>query len=187
MMSSLLPLVTRAILSPPLPSRWFFHLACDPVVPTHRGLRPVASLTLALVRGFRRHPLLMVNAVLLAAVAAAIAWRGMQVIRPGSPPPADLFIQSIATEDGDLGWRQLCPALQSQLPRDVLEEQARTQRTVQLQQGVTLSIEHVGDRSRPTGGEIRFYIATAHRADGSTGQKTYVIQTQASGCVESVA
>jgi hypothetical protein len=147
----------------------------------------VGSLAFALLRGFRRHPLLIFNAVLLAVVAAAMAWRGIQFVQPSSVPPADLFIQSIATEDGDLGWRQLCPALQSQLPRDVLEEQARAQRTVQLQQGVTLNIEHIGDRPRPTGGEIRVYIATAHRADGSSGQKTYVIQTQANGCVESVA
>jgi hypothetical protein len=116
----------------------------------------------------------------------ALAWRGVDAGRATAPAPADLFMRSIAIEDGDLGWQQLCPALQDQLPRDVLEQQASAQRTFQLQQGVTLSIEHVGDRPRPSGGEIRFYVATAHRADGATGQKTYVIQTQASGCVESV-
>jgi hypothetical protein len=130
---------------------------------------------------------LLVNVLLLVGVATALAWRGVEVGRATAPAPADLFMQSIATEDGDLGWQQLCPALQNQLPRTVLEQQASAQRTFQLQQGVTLSIEHVGDRPRPSGGEIRFYVATAHRADGSTGQKTYVIQTQASGCVESVA
>src|SRR5215831_15972315 len=106
MTSSSLPLATRAVLSQPLPSKWSFHLACDLVVPTLSGCQRVANLAYALVRGFRRHPLLILNAVLLAAVAAAILWKGAHVIRPGSPSPADLFIQSIATEDGDLGWRQ---------------------------------------------------------------------------------
>jgi hypothetical protein len=129
----------------------------------------------------------LLNALLFAGVATALAWRGVDAVRATAPAPADLFMQSIATEDGDLGWQQLCPALQSELPRDALEQQASAQRTSQLQQGVTLSIEHVGDTPRPSGGEIRFYVATAHRADGSTGQKSYVIQTQASGCVESVA
>jgi hypothetical protein len=147
----------------------------------------VARLAAAVARGLTRHPLLLLNALLLAGVAAAFAWRGVEAGRATAPDPADLFMQSIATEDGDLGWQQLCPALQNQLPRDVLEQQASAQRTFQVQQGVTLSIEHVGDRPRPEGGEIRFYVATAHRADGSTGQKSYVIQTQASGCVESVA
>jgi hypothetical protein len=100
--------------------------------------------------------------------------------------PADVFMQSVASEDGGLGWSQLCPMLQNQLPRDALEQHSLTQRALQAQQGVTLSIDHVGDRPRPTGGEIRFYIATAHGSDGSTGQKTYVVKTQASGCVESV-
>jgi len=57
---------------------------------------------------------------------------------------------------------------------------------VEGRMGVALKIDHVGDRPRPTGGEIRFYIATARATDGSTGQKTYVVKTQASGCVESV-
>jgi hypothetical protein len=147
----------------------------------------VVRLTAAVARGLKRHPLLLLNTLLLVGVATALAWRGADAGRATAPVPADLFMQSIATEDGDLGWQQLCPELQEQLPRDALEQQASTQRVFQLQQGVTLSIEHVGDRPRPSGGEIRFYVATAHRADGSTGQKTYVIQTRASGCVESVA
>jgi hypothetical protein len=150
-------------------------------------LELVRKLTAAVGRGLKRHPLLLLNLLLLAGVATALVWRGVDAVRANAPAPADLFMQSIASEDGDLGWQQLCPALQDQLPRAVLEQQASAQRTFQLQQGVTLSVEHVGDRPRPSGGEIRFYVATAHRSDGSTGQKTYVIQTQANGCVESVA
>ena len=145
----------------------------------------VVSVVCAVVRALRRHPLLVLNALLLVALGAAGAWRSAELTR-AVPTPADLFMRSVATEDADLGWRQLCPSLQNHLPRDVLEQHTLTQRTLQAQQGLTLSIEHVGDRPRPTGGEVRVYVATARAADGSTGQKTYVIKTQASGCVESV-
>jgi hypothetical protein len=145
----------------------------------------VVSVACALGRGLRRHPLLVLNALLLVGLGAAGVWRGVELTRAVATP-ADLFMRSVATEDADLGWRQLCPALQNELPRDVLEQHTLAQRTLQAQQGLTLSIEHVGDRPRPTGGEVRFYVATAHGADGSSGQKTYVIKTQASGCVESV-
>jgi hypothetical protein len=140
----------------------------------------------AWARGLRRHPLLLVHVALLLALAGAGLWRSGQLARGSSPTPADLFMQSIASEDADLGWAQLCPTLQEQLPREVLEQETLTQRALQARQGLTLHIEHVGDRPRPTGGEIRFYIATARDADGATGQKTYVIKTQASGCVEAV-
>jgi hypothetical protein len=143
-------------------------------------------MVVAVARGLRRHPLLVVNAILLVGLAATAAWRYPPPMWADSPTPADVFMQSVASEDGGLGWLQLCPDLQTQLPRDVLEQQTQLQRATQSQTGVTLRIDHVGDRPRPTGGEIRFYVATAHATDGSTGQKTYVVKTQASGCVESV-
>jgi hypothetical protein len=140
----------------------------------------------AIARGLRRHPSLLINAVLLLLIGTAGVWRGASVARATPPVPADLFIQSIATEDGDLGWNQLCPALRQQLPRESLEQLTASQRTIASDRGMTLSVEHVGDRPRPSGGEIRFYVATLHTADGEIGQKTYVITTQASGCVESI-
>ena len=140
----------------------------------------------ALARGLQRHPLLLLNAVLLLLIGAVGIWRGANVVRANSQLPADLFMQSIASEDGGLGWNQLCPSLQQQLPRETLEQLTATQRTVASENGVTLTVEHVGDRPRPNGGEIRFYIATLHSADGAIGQKTYVITTQAGGCVESI-
>jgi hypothetical protein len=143
-------------------------------------------VAIAFARGLRQHPLLVVNALLLMGLAAAVDWRYAQPMWAESPAPADLFMQSVATEDGRLGWSQLCPDLQTLLPRDILEQQTEMQRTTQSQMGVTLRIDHVGDRARPTGGEIRFYVANALATDGSTGQKTYVVKTQASGCVESV-
>jgi hypothetical protein len=138
------------------------------------------------VRGLRRHPWLLLNALLLVGVCASGLSRTSDLLAWTSPTPADLFMQSVAASDGGLGWSQLCPTLQSQLPRDVLEHQTVAQQILHIQHGVTLRIEHVGDRPRPTGGEIRFYVATAQGADGSTGQKAYVVKTQANGCVESV-
>ena len=146
----------------------------------------MVSLVAALAHGFRRHPWVVVNVILLFGVGAAGYSRLVEARPTRISTPADLFMQSIATEDGDLGWKQLCPSLQNELPRDVLEQQTVRQRSAQIQDGVTLTIDHVGDRARPTGGEVHFYVATAHSADGSTGQKTYVVMTQASGCVESV-
>jgi hypothetical protein len=142
--------------------------------------------TAASLRGLRRHPMVLLNALLLMAVVVAAAWRFTGVVSGSSQTPADLFMQSVATEDGSLGWNQLCPALQVQLPRDVLMQQTDTLRSSHAQTGVTLTIQHIGDWPRTTGGEIRVYVATAHAPGGSTGQKTYVLQTQASGCVESV-
>jgi hypothetical protein len=140
----------------------------------------------ALARGLGRHPFVVVNLLVLAGLAGAGAWRATEPSRASSPTPADLFMQSIATDDANRGWAQLCPALQAQVPLDVLEQQTLTQQAFQVQHGLTLSIEHVGDRPRPTGGEIRFYVATARDSGGATGQKTYVVKTQADSCVEAV-
>ena len=139
-----------------------------------------------MLAGLLRHPILCLNAVLLMAVAGAAYWR----LTDGGPvsraTPADLFMQSVVTEDGSLGWNQLCPTLQVQLPRDVLEQHTQSLRAQHAQAGVTLTVKHVGDSERAAGGQIRVYVATEHAPDGSTGEKTYVLQTQVSGCVESI-
>ena len=67
----------------------------------------VTRTSRAIGRGLRRHPLLVVNAFLLLLVGTAGIWRGTNVGRPGPQAPADVFMQSVATEDGDLGWNQL--------------------------------------------------------------------------------
>ena len=141
----------------------------------------------AVVRGLRRDPWVAINSLLLVAVCAVFATYRPHVATSDSGVPADLFMQSIATEDGDLGWRQLCPELQQQLPRDVLVQQSMTQRTLQESQGLSLSVEPVGDRPTPSGGRVHVYIATTHDADGAIGQKVYSVTTRASGCVESVS
>jgi hypothetical protein len=137
--------------------------------------------------------MLVVNAALMVAVLFAAYWRftdtdtvAARSSAAAPATPADLFMQSVATEDGALGWNQLCPALQVQLPRATLEQKTAELRASHIQSGVTLTIDHVGDWPRTNGGQIRVYVATEHAADGSTGQKTYVLQTQPGGCVESV-
>jgi hypothetical protein len=125
---------------------------------------------------------------LLVLVALAVVWQitlRAQTPRPALAP-ADLFMQSVATRDGNLGWNQLCSFVQAQVPLQLVVEQTEAQRVAEAGQGVTLSVDHVGDRPRPEGGEIRFYVATAHWAEGRARQKTYIVMTQASGCVESV-
>src|ERR1700716_4079410 len=118
--------------------------------------------------------MLSVNVLLVLGVSIAAFWRFLGPVSASPPVPADLFMQSVATEDAGLGWNQLCPELRAQVPLDALQQQTLTQQAIQIQEGMTLSIEHVGDRPRPTGGEIRFYVATSHGTHGSAGQATYV-------------
>jgi hypothetical protein len=37
-------------------------------------------------------------------------------VQANTPTPADLFMRSVVKRDGNLGWHQLCPALQAQKP-----------------------------------------------------------------------
>lgn len=100
--------------------------------------------------------------------------------------PADRFMQSIVTEDGALGWRQLCPSIHAQLPQDELVQQANAERAAAARQGVWLTMEFKGTHARQGGGELRVYLVTAHWPNGTTQQRTFNVFTQASGCVEDV-
>lgn len=146
---------------------------------------PERAFVHALFRGFGRHPVVLLGMLVL--VTAVPLTGQTRLHSEPSGAPADLFMQSVATLDGDLGWRQLCPAVQAQLPRAVILEQTGAQRLAASERGVSLSIDHVGDRGRPDGGKLHFYVATAHGADGAVSQKTYIVETQPGGCVESVA
>jgi hypothetical protein len=128
----------------------------------------------------------LVQVILLLVLAGAGYWRLISLASAEQQVPADLFMQSVATDDGALGWNQLCPSVQKQLPREVLVQHTALTRVSHAEMGRTLRIDFVGERPRATGGAFRFYIVTASAADGSSGQRTYVLQTQASGCVESV-
>ena len=116
----------------------------------------------------------------------APAGTGGSTAYAAAPPPADLFIQSIVRDDGTLGWEQLCPSAQMQLPQNVLVKQADTERRARARQGLTLTMDFIGARPRPGGGELRLYSVTGHWPNGTVDMRTYSVLTQASGCVEDV-
>ena len=102
------------------------------------------------------------------------------------PAPADLFMQSVVKRDGTLGWHQLCPALQAQMPLSALASQVEEQRIAESRESLTLLVDYVGAHSRPQGGQVRVYVVTARRPNGWVDQRTYIVYTQASGCVSDV-
>jgi hypothetical protein len=119
--------------------------------------------------------------VLLARQAASGAGAG-----PITEPklPADRFVQSVVTDDGKLGWDQLCPDIQAALPADQLVQQADEARAAAAKQGLRLSSQFVRSESMQAGGETRLYVITAHWSNGTTQQRNFTVVTQGSGCVE---
>ena len=100
--------------------------------------------------------------------------------------PADLFIQSVVNRDGSLGWRQLCPALQRQVTEQEVRQQADAQKAAEAGDGLRLKARFLRSEPRSEGGQARYYLLTAHRADGWVGQRTYIVQVGPSGCVQDV-
>lgn len=131
-------------------------------------------------------PLILWLALLGVLVTLSLLLASRWVVQSKAPVPADLFMQSVVKRDGQLGWRQLCPAMQAQLPLSALTNQLEQQRTAESRQGLRLSVDYVGAHARAQGGQLRLYVLTAHRTDGWVGQRTYIVWTQASGCVEDV-
>lgn len=138
------------------------------------------------VVGHRGLVWLLVPLLLVAAGSAVLFARSqVQGVAPGTLP-ADRFIQSIVTDDGALGWHQLCPSIQARLPLDELVQQADAERAAVAQQHVRLAMQFVGTHPQPGGGEQRVYLVTAHWPNGATQQRTFTVLTQPSGCVEDV-
>lgn len=139
-------------------------------------------------------PLLLVGAMCAilyyvhAQGAVAVARSPVRPAQAHSAPmqPADWFMQSVVTDDGALGWRQLCPSIQAQLPVDTLVQQANAQRTAAAQQGVRLTMEFKGTHPQRGGGDIHVYLVTAHWPNGATQQRTFSVLTQPGGCVADV-
>jgi hypothetical protein len=104
----------------------------------------------------------------------------------GPPQPADLFIKSVVTENGELGWHQLCPDIQSHLPLAALVQQANAMRAQAAQAGVHVSVQSLGTRSQEGGWQLHLYRMTAHWASGATRQWIFNVLTQPSGCVEDI-
>lgn len=103
-----------------------------------------------------------------------------------SPSHADLFMQSVVTRDGELGWNQLCPDVQAMLPQTVLIREANAQHAADLSQGVSLSMQSLTTQSLKKGGQLSLYLVTAHKPDGWEAQRMYMVRTRGSGCVEDV-
>ena len=74
-----------------------------------------------------RYPMMWIGlVVLLAALTFVLGTR--LAVQANTPAPADLFMQSVVKRDGTLGWHQLCPSLQAQLPLSMLASQVEAQR-----------------------------------------------------------
>ncbi len=103
-----------------------------------------------------------------------------------TPTPADLFMQSVLHRDGQLGWQQLCPDLQAQIPQIVLIRQADAQRASDLSQGVTLTMQPLGTYPLAQKGLLHLYLLTAHGPHHWEAQRAYLVRTRAGGCVADV-
>jgi hypothetical protein len=132
-----------------------------------------------------RYPLVWLGLLAVLATPALIVGTS-RAFQRSTPAPADLFMQSVVQRDGSLGWHQLCPALQSQVPLALLANQVQQQRLAEDQQGLRLTVDYIGAHAQPQGGQIRLYVVTAHRPNGWVGLRTYMVYTQASGCVQDV-
>ncbi len=124
----------------------------------------------------------LVMAMATPTIILATTW----AVQAKTPVSADLFMQSVVKRDGTLGWHQLCPALQAQEPLTVLTSQVQQQRNAESRQGLTLTMDYIGAHARPQGGQIRTYVVTARLPDGWVAQRTYIVSTQTSGCVDDV-
>jgi len=144
------------------------------------------SLALAPLRALRRHLILLLGLLALLALPVSVRVAMGHAVSGLPATPADRFMQSVAARDGELGWRQLCPALQAQLPLEQVRDQALAQRLAEAGQAPGLTVDPVGARARPTGGKLHIYVVTARHPDGHIEQKTYTVQTAESGCVEKV-
>ena len=123
------------------------------------------------------------------ATAVTLGTGNSMALAAGSDPstaPSDLFMQSVVTRDAELGWRQLCPAIQAQLPLAPLVQYVDALRVADKANGLAINVKFVNAVHRLDGGETRTYAATARFGDGRTIAKIFEVRTQASGCVESV-
>jgi hypothetical protein len=130
--------------------------------------------------------LLVLIGMIALLAAALLVLEASRVAQTAPRASADVFMQSVVRRDGELGWHQLCPALQAQVPLAQLRSQAQAQRVAEVRQGLTLTVDYMGAHSQPHGGEVRFYVVTAHERNGGVEQRTYIVYTQASGCVVDV-
>jgi hypothetical protein len=146
--------------------------------PLHKRFQP-------LILRILRAPIMWVCLVVVLAIPTFILVTN-RAVPAKTPTPADLFMQSVVKRDAALGWHQLCSSVQAQVPLAALAGQVERQRIAEAGEGLTLAVDYIGAHAQPQGGQIRLYVVTAHRPDGWVGQRTYIVYTQAGGCVEDV-
>lgn len=148
-----------------------------------RMLRPLEQ-----ARAWQRWAVLLILLSLLVGIGAGMAVHLAPSQRAArvAPTPADLFMQSVVRRDGQLGWQQLCPDLQAQIPQVVLVRQADAQRASDLSQGVTLTMQVLGAYPLAQKGVLHLYLLTAHGPHHWEAQRAYLVRTRAGGCVADV-
>ncbi|HLI05337.1 MAG TPA: hypothetical protein VKV40_02080 [Ktedonobacteraceae bacterium] len=151
----------------------------------HREMEPSQKHFQSMILRILRSPMVwMVLAVVLTLPTLVAVTNRM--VKAQSPVPADLFMQSVVKRDPNLGWHQLCSSVQSQVSLSTLTSTVQQQRRAETKEGLKLSLQYIGADARPQGGQIRVYVVTARLPTGWIGQRTYIVYTQASGCVEDV-
>src|SRR5260221_7236597 len=114
-----------------------------------------------------RSPIVWGGIGLMVILAASIFMlTANRVVQAKPPVPADLFMQSVVKRDGTLGWRQLCPAVQAQMPLTTLVSQVREQRNAESGKGLRLTMDYVGARTRTAGWRIVAEGVFAHEVRG---------------------
>ncbi len=138
----------------------------------------------------RRWIIYLIGGLSLVALTASTTyvWLALGHRAPAAAPTqADLFMQSVLKRDGALGWHQLCPDLQAQIPIDELQHQAAQQKSEEARQGITLTLEYLGRHPQTSGhGDIYLYLVMAKNHTGLLAQRIYVLTTQPTGCVTDV-
>lgn len=102
------------------------------------------------------------------------------------PPSADVFMHALITQNGQLAWQQLCPALQAKLPASVLANLLNGPGSADGNQGAQLGVDVVGTHAWASGGAIHVYVVTAHWPSGRDVRTLFVLRTQASGCIDGI-
>jgi hypothetical protein len=130
--------------------------------------------------------MLLAGLVVLLGAGAFAAAASSGAAHSVPPTRADLFMKSVVTRDGALGWHQLCPTLQARLSIEELRQQASEQSAFDVGQGITFTTEFLSAHPQAKGGEMRVYLVTAQRPDGWQAERIYIVRTQSDGCVEDV-
>src|SRR5215475_13852254 len=86
---------------------------------------------------------------------------------PGDAPPGDVFMQALITQNTQLAWEQLCPALQQKVHASDLVNPADALKAKDANQDVQLGVFLAGARPWTAGGEIRVYVITAQGTSGT--------------------